>query len=282
MKKNMAILKKYGIMTLGSLCIALAVDIFLAPNKLAVGGISGIATAVNYLLHYKIGIIALILNVPLFVLLIYFEGKEFCINSLYATVMLSVFIDVLDFIPPITHDLLLSSLFGGLLSGLGLGMVFYVGTTTGGSDIIAKLFQRLFRHMSIGKILLIVDLAIILFATIVFKNLQTGLYSIIALYASSYTIDALLEGVSFAKLAFIISSNPQKISDSIKADLKRGVTGINGMGMYSGQYKNILMCTLKRNEIPLLKDIVKKSDNKAFMVVADVREVMGEGFKNYD
>jgi len=282
MKKLLAITKNYAIMTIGAIITAFSIVVFLAPNKLAAGGVSGIATVLHFVLGYPIGVLSLVLNIPLFTLGIMSQGKSFGIKSMYSTVMLSLFIDIFSFIKPVTNDLLLASLFGGLLSGLGLGLVFVAGATTGGSDIIATLLQKIFRHMSLGRLLLFTDLSVIAFATIMFKNLQTGLYSVIALYASSYMIDTLLEGVGYAKTVFIVSDNYAQIADSISAELKRGVTGIHGLGMYSGKDKTILMCTMKRNEIPKLKDVVRKNDEKAFVILADVREVLGEGFKNYE
>ncbi len=282
MKKLLAITKNYAIMTIGAIITAFSIVVFLAPNKLAAGGVSGIATVLHYVLDFPIGVISLVLNIPLFALGIMSQGKSFGIKSMYSTVMLSLFIDIFSFIKPVTNDLLLASLFGGLLSGLGLGLVFVAGATTGGSDIIATLLQKIFRHMSMGRLLLFTDLSVIAFATIMFKNLQTGLYSVIALYASSYMIDTLLEGVGYAKTVFIVSDNYAQIADSISSELKRGVTGIYGLGMYSGKNKTILMCTMKRNEIPKLKDVVRKNDEKAFVILADVREVLGEGFKNYE
>jgi len=282
MKKLFAITKNYAIMTIGAIMTAFSIVVFLAPNKLAAGGVSGIATVLHYVSSFPIGVLSLVLNIPLFILGITLQGKQFGIKSIYSTIVLSIFIDVFNFIQPVTNDLLLASLFGGILSGLGLGLVFVAGATTGGSDIIATLLQKIFRHISMGRLLLITDLSVIAFATIVFKNLQTGLYSVIALYASSYMIDTLLEGVGYAKTVFIVSDNYMQIADSISIELKRGVTGLHGLGMYSGKDKTILMCTMKRNEIPRLKDVVRKIDEKAFVILADVREVLGEGFKNYE
>lgn len=282
MKKCFSIIRNYVIMIIGALMTALSVSLLLAPNKLASGGISGVATVLFYVTGFPIGIIALLLNIPLFALGIRSEGKAFGAKSLYATVLLSFFIDLFADAPPLTEDILLASIFGGLLMGLGLGLVFIAGATTGGTDIIAKLMQKLLRHISIGRLLLAVDLLVITFAIIVFRDVNIGLYSILSLYASSYMIDTIIDGGKFAKTVFIISDNYVEIARSINNDLKRGVTGISGHGMYSGQDKTILMCTLKRNQIPRLKDLVKQNDRSAFLILTDVREVLGEGFVNYE
>lgn len=282
MKKCFSIVKNYVIMIIGALLTALSVSVLLAPNRLASGGVSGLATVLFYVTGYPIGIIALTLNVPLFALGIRSEGKAFGAKSIYATVLLSFFIDMLADLPPLTEDILLASVFGGLLMGLGLGLVFIAGATTGGTDIVAKLVQNSLRHIGMGRLLLVVDLLVIMFAIIVFRDVNIGLYSIIALYASSVTIDMIIDGGKFAKTVFIISDKYVEIAQCIKKDLKRGVTGIYGHGMYSGQEKTILMCTLKRNQIPQLKDLVKENDSSAFLIFTDVREVLGEGFINYE
>lgn len=282
MKKYFPILKNYVIMIIGALMAALSIDLFLAPNKLAGGGVSGIAIVLHFFTGFPIGVISLLLNIPLFALGIRSEGKAFGIKSLYATVLLSVFIDLLSKLPPLTNDVLLAAIFGGLIMGLGLGLVLVAGATTGGTDIVAKLVQRSYRHLPIGRTLLVVDVLVITFATIMFKNITIGLYSAIALYASSYMIDTIIDGGKFAKTVFVISDNYEEIAKDIKNDLHRGVTGLNGYGTYSGREKVILMCTLKRNEIPRLKDLVRKNDSSAFVILTDVREVLGEGFINYE
>lgn len=282
MKKYFSIIINYAIMVVGALIAALSIDILLAPNRLASGGISGVATVLHFVTGFPIGAISLLFNIPLFALGIKSEGRLFGVKSIAATVVLSLFIDVFSGLPPLTDDIFLASLFGGLLMGLGLGMVLLSGATTGGTDIIAKLVQRAFRHLPIGRTLLIVDILVITFATVVFKNITIGMYSAISLYASTYMIDTLIDGGKFAKTVFVISDKYNEISQSIKNELHRGVTGLSGYGMYSGKEKTVLMCTLKRNEIPRLKDLVRKNDSSAFVILTDVREVLGEGFINYE
>ncbi len=267
-------------MVIGALAAGLSVDLFLAPNRLAGGGVSGLATVLHYITGFPIGIIAIALNIPLFILAIRSEGRVFGAKSLYATILLSFFIDIFAGFPPVTEDILLASLFGGLLMGLGLGLVLVAGATTGGTDIVVKLVQRGIRHLPIGRTLLVVDVLVIAFATVVFRDIKIGLYSVISLYSSTYMIDTIVDGGKFAKTVFIISDKYERIAESIKYDLQRGVTGLRGIGMYSGSEKIILMCTLKRNEIPRLKDLVRENDKSAFVILTDVREVLGEGFIN--
>lgn len=278
MNKYFSIVKNYVIIIIGSFLTAAAVSLFLAPNKITGGGINGVAIIMHYFLRYPVGTITLVLNIPIFALGIWSEGKGFGIKSLYATVLMSVFIDVLEGFPAITDDIFLAGVFGGLLMGIGLGLVFISGATSGGTDIIAKLVQKAARHLSIGKILLTVDILVILTSMLAFRDIQVGLYSAIALYASTYMIDLLIEGGKFAKTVFIISENSAEIAESIKTELQRGVTGLLGKGMYSGSDKMVLMCTVKRKEVPMLKDLVREIDGNAFVILADVREVLGEGF----
>ncbi|NLB82260.1 MAG: YitT family protein [Clostridiaceae bacterium] len=277
-KKYFPIAKKYAIIIFGTFISATAISLFLAPNKITSGGISGVATVVHYLWHFPIGVSALFLNIPLFIIGIRYEGRNFGIKSIYATVLMSLFIDLLSGFAPVTDDIFLAAVFGGVLMGTGLGLVFISEATTGGTDIIAKLIQRVVRHLQLGKLILFIDILIIVLATVVFGDYKIGLYSAISLYASTHMIDVIIDGGKFAKTVFIISDNYSEIADGIKNELKRGVTGLIGKGMYSGNNKTILMCTLKRNEVPKLKDLVKEKDRFAFVILTDVREVLGEGF----
>ncbi len=280
MKKIFSIAVNYAIIIFGVLAAALAVTLFLSPNRLAGGGISGLAIVLHYITGFPIGVIAIAFNIPLFLLGMRNDGRAFAIKSIAATVLLSVFIDLFSGLPALTDDLLLASVFGGVMMGLGLGLVFVSDSTTGGTDIVAKLLQRIFRHIPIGRLLLFADVSVILFATVVFGDITIGLYSTISLYASTYMIDTIIDGGKFAKTVFVISNRHREIAAAINRDLKRGVTGLYGCGMYSGQDKVVLMCTVKRNQIPVLKDMVKKLDSSAFVILTDVREVLGEGFIN--
>lgn len=282
MKKHFATVRKYGIITIGALITALALVLFLAPNRLTSGGVSGLATVLHFVINVPIGVISIFLNIPIFIAGLVVEGKNFGLKTLYATVVLSVSIDVFSKLPPLTDDIFLASLFGGVVMGIGLGIVFSVGATTGGTDIVATLIRRKLRHFPMGRLILAIDVLIILFATIVFWDIRIGLYSAISMFACSYMIDTIIDGGKFAKTVFIISDHYQSIAESINHDLERGVTGLKGYGMYSGGEKTVLMCTLKRSEIPRLKDVVRSKDSSAFVILTDVREVLGEGFIKYE
>ena len=280
MKSSFTKIVKYGKITLGSILTAIAIDCLLQPNFLAVGGVSGLAVVLHHVFGFSTGVITLLINIPLFVLGRKYEGKRFLIRTVYATVVLSLAIDAFSVLPTLTNDLFPSSVFGGFLMGLGMGMVITESASTGGTDIVAKLMKNIFKGVSIGKLLLMIDMAVIAFATLVFKSAEIGFYSAVALFVSTYMIDKTIEGGSFAKTVFIVSDKFIEISGDITGKLNRGVTGLSGVGMYSGEEKTVLMCTLRQREIPFLKRIVEENDKSAFLILTDVREVLGEGFRN--
>lgn len=291
-------LKDYIWIIVGSFLTAVAINVFLVPYKIAPGGVSGVATVVFYLSNGKfpVGITMLILNVPLFILGMRFIGGKFILRTLLSTILLSVFIDTLEpyteffvrtFLGRLEHspsvpDLLLYSIFGGFLTGLGLGMVFKFNATTGGSDLAARIVNHFIPNFTMGQLILFIDTSVIVFAAVSFNSFLLALYAIVTLYISSKVIDAVLEGVNFAKAVFVISDKPDEISNIILRDLDRGVTSLRGTGMYTGNDKQVLLCVVQRGQLSLLKEIVKGVDARAFVILTDIREVLGEGFKTYD
>lgn len=295
--KKMKIWTSYLMIIAGSVITAAGLNIFLVPNKIAPGGATGIATVVYHLSRGKlpVGLTMLSLNIPLFIAGMKFFGKRFILRTFFGTILLSAVVDAIRpltdrfieayFIKPeypyFTQDILLYSLFGGLLMGIGLGMVFRTGATTGGSDLAAKIINHFVPVFTVGQILLFVDVLIVIMAVIVFKSVIVGLYAIITIFVTSKTIDAILEGVNFAKAAYIISDKSVEISEKIISDMDRGVTALKGTGMYTGLDRDVLLCVLHRAQISQLKQIVKDIDQDAFVVLADVREVLGEGFSEH-
>lgn len=278
MKKEVAILKKYLSITIGCALAGFSLSCFLASNDIIAGGVSGIATIINHFSPLSIGFMIILINVPIFIWGIVKFGKSLGIATLYATVALSIFTDLFACIGSLTNDMLLASVFGGLIAGVGYGMVFYSNATTGGVDIIANIIKLKYRHIPLGKIILIVDLVIILLAMYVYKNINIGLYSIISLWLTAYILDLILEGFNFSKLVLIISEHNEEIAKSINFDLNRGATFLNGQGTYTNQDKKVIMCTIKEKEIPLLKDIIKSIDRNSFVLITDAKEVLGNGF----
>lgn len=278
MNKTVDFIKKYISITIGCLFAGFSLSCFLAPNDIIAGGVSGVATIVNHFTNVSIGILIILINVPIFLFGLYKLGKSLGIGTLYATVILSLFTDLFAKIGPLTDDLLLASVFGGLIAGMGYGMVFYSNATTGGVDIIANIVKCKYRHLPLGKIILIVDLVIILLAMYVYKNINIGLYSIVSLWLTAYVLDMILEGFNFAKLVLIISDNYVDIAVLINTELNRGATFLNGQGAYTNNDKKVIMCTIKEKEIPMLKDIIKSVDKDSFVLITDAKEVFGNGF----
>lgn len=281
MNKLTDFFKRYAIITLGTAIVGFSISCFMAPIGIIAGGVSGVATIINHLSGFPLGIVSLVLNIPIFIWGVIKLGKSLGAATVFGTVAMSVFIDIFAIIGPLTDDLLLGSLFGGLISGVGYGLVFYSNATTGGVDIVAKIIQNKYRHLQLGKIILIVDLLIIAAAMIIYDSVNIGLYSVISLWIISYVIDRILEGFNFAKLIFVVSDFSTEISHNINTRLSRGATILDGYGSYTKNRKEIIMCTIKVNEIPLFKDIVKTVDENAFVLITDVREVLGEGFLRY-
>ena len=263
----------------GAAIMAFGTSAFLLPNQLSSGGLSGIATITYYLLKVPMGAMIMALNVPLFILAGYRLGKEFLAKSLIGTISLSIFIDIFDKYPPITNDRFLACIYGGILIGLGTGIILKVGSSTGGTDLMATVIKGYKPYISMSKYLIIMDIVIISLNVLFFKHIEIGLYSAIAIYLYGQMIDIIFEGVYYTKLLFIISDKNEEISKAIGEDVKRGVTGLYGKGMYKNEDKLVLICAASRSDTARIKDIAKRIDNKCFIVIGNVREVLGKGFK---
>ena len=290
--------KDYLQIIVGSVITAAAINVFLVPHKIAPGGVTGIATVIYYLSggRFSVGVTMLILNIPLFIIGIKFIGGRFALRTLFSTILLSFVIDTTEpftkyFIEHYliklqnvtsTPDLLLYSLFGGFFMGAGLGLVLRSGATTGGTDLAAKIVHHFIPNITMGQLLLLIDSGVIIFAAVSFNSFLLALYAIVSLFISSKVIDAILEGVNFAKAVFIISDKSDDIARHILTELDRGVTALKGTGMFTRNDKQVLYCVLHRGQLPLLKEFVKKIDPSAFVILSDVREVLGEGFKTYE
>lgn len=263
----------------GSAIIAFGIASFLLPNQLSSGGISGVATITYYLFHIPMGAMIVIINVPLFIFAGYKNGKEFFLKSLVGTISLSLFIDILDKYPPITTDKLLASIYGGVIIGIGTAVILKVNSSTGGSELIVNLIKSYNPYISMSKYLTIIDIIIVALNVIFLGQIEIGLYSAIAIFLYGKLVDIIFEGVDFSKLIFIISDKNEEISKAIVDDVRRGVTGLYGKGMYKNKEKLVLMCAASRRDIYKIKDLARSIDGKCFIVVANVREVVGKGFK---
>lgn len=273
------ILAEFSGVTLGVLLTALGLNIFLIPNKIAAGGVSGIATVLHYLVHLPVGMTMLFLNVPLFIMGIYRLGLKFGFRSLYGTISLSLLIDVLaPFMPVPTRDPLLAAIFGGVLIGLGLGLVFKYRGTTGGTDLAAAVL-RTYTGANVGQLLFMVDAVVVLAAGFAFKSWELAMYALITIFITAWLIDMVQEGISFAKAFFIISSEPEKMASAVLREMDRGATVLRGRGAYSGIDRDVLLVVVNRSEVTRLKDLIKSIDKGAFVILTNAHEVLGEGFK---
>ena len=264
----------------GGMIYSVAVTCFLSPNKIAPGGVTGIATMLNFLFSFPIGGCVLVINLPLLAVGFFCFGKGFILKTAVATIISSLMLDMLKTMLPAFHiDNILASVFGGSLMGLGISIVMLRGSTTGGADIVAKLINRRFPYVGVGRILLFVDACVIALSALVYKNTQSALYSIISLYASARIMDLMLYGADKGKIVYIISSKTQDIVSDILNVVNRGVTVIDVVGGYMGDKRKMIMCTVRRNEVHEVCKYARKRDNKAFIVVAEAGEIIGEGFK---
>lgn len=265
--------------TLGVLLTALGLDIFLIPSKIAAGGVSGIATVLHYILHVPVGMTMLLLNIPLFIMGVYRLGLKFGFRSLYGTISLSLLVDGLaPYMPVPTRDPLLAGIFGGVLVGLGLGLVFKYRGTTGGTDLAAAVI-RTYTGANVGQLLFMVDAFVVLGAGFAFRSWELAMYALITIFITAWLIDMVQEGFSYAKAFYIISSQPEKMTAAVLQEINRGATVLRGRGAYSGTDRDVLLVVVNRSEVTRLKDLIYEIDSKAFVILTDAHEVLGEGFK---
>ncbi len=270
---------KYALVALGSALFAAGFQFFLYPNSIIVGGVSGIAMIINYLVGLPVGIMTIVLNIPLFIIAWKHFGGKFIVSSLVGMLLSSVFVDVLaviDYSP--TDDMLLACLIGGAIKGLGLGLIYYAGATTGGTDIIAKFVRLRFPYINFGTIVLLTDAVIIIAFAAIFDRVEAAMYAVIAMFVVSKVIDLVLYGIDNSSVCYIISENSEQLVKDITDKLHRGVTILTGEGAYSHRDKQVLLCVIKRTQIADIRKIIKSIDENAFFIVSDAKNVFGKGF----
>ncbi|SHI69728.1 Uncharacterized membrane-anchored protein YitT, contains DUF161 and DUF2179 domains [Geosporobacter subterraneus DSM 17957] len=284
-KGKSSALLDYALITIGTLIMALGLIYFLEPYTIAPGGVTGLAIVINKVLGIPIDITNLAINIPLFILGLITLGGRFGLKTAYGTLMLSLFIRMFMILLGqnivMVEDLLLASLYGGVLMGVGIGLVFRAGGTTGGTDLGAAILNKYFPHLGIPKMMMALDLVIVALAGIVNRKLETSLYSIIALYILVKIADFIVEDLSYGKAFFIISKESQTIGKQILTTLDRGVTVLKATGFYTGNDQDVLLCIVDRTQVTKLKNIVYDIDDSAFIMVTTVHEVLGEGFKKF-
>ena len=271
-----------SMIALGCAIFALGFDLFLEPNGLNAGGISGIAMIVMELIPVgTVGMASALMNLPLF----FFGGKKigmrFFIGSIIGTFLFSFFIDLFAVIPTPETEPLLAAIYGGVICGAGLGIVFVNNASTGGSDIVIRLLKLKHRNLPIGTISLAFDFFVCAATGIVFGDISNMLYSLIAVFATSQLLDAVIYKFDFSRVAYIISREHKRIADAINYDLQRGVTYLYGQGYYSGDDTKVILCAVKQGQLADLKDLVVRIDPKAFIIVQDAHQVLGDGFARH-
>lgn len=273
----------YLLLTAGTFFMAVGINVIYEPLSMVTGGFSGIGILVKKLTQtarwsgIPVGMTTLLLNIPLFIWGYSQKGKVFVKKTVYAASCFSFFLLIIPTFDIVKQDYLMAALVGGLLNGTGIGLVFSQGASTGGSDLLSVLTAKILPGLSASERLILIDTLIVAAGVFIF-GLEIGLYAVVAVLVTGKVSNAILDGLKFAKIAYIISDHPEEISEHILRELGRGLTGLEGQGMYSEKHKMVLMCVVSKKEAVLLKDIVKNADNEAFLILSEAKEVLGEGF----
>ncbi|WP_107925272.1 YitT family protein [Lysinibacillus parviboronicapiens] len=268
---------EYMYVIVGAAVIAIGFNVFLLPNQVASGGVSGISTILHGLFGWNPGLVQYAFNIPLFLAGVVLLGKKFGVKSFIGTVILPFIVLLTNSWEPWTSNPLLGALFGGIVVGLGIGLVFKGNASTGGTDLLAQIITK-YTGLTLGTSVLLIDGVIAISAAIVF-DLEKGLYALIGLYVTTKTIDIIQLGFSQSKMVYIITMKQDEVRDAIYAEINRGVTKLPAIGGYTGEARPVLMVVVYQTEFTKLKQLIKNVDPSAFVIVSDAYEVLGEGFK---
>ena len=280
MKKQLHPVLKYGLLLVGSLLYAAAIALFLDPNQLAPGGVSGIAIILNYLIHVPTGTLILLMNIPLLALGMWKLGWRFVLSTLVAVVASSVFTDLLAPFGPLTDDPLLAAAAGGALLAVGMGILFKLGATSGGTDILIRVIKLKHKHLKTGTLFLATDCCVIAASALVFRNVDLALYAAIATILSSFCLDLVLYGRDEDKLVYLITDHEKAIANRLLEELEIGVTYLQGQGAYTRDNKKVILCAMAKRLLPRVQEIAMEEDPCAFLIVTSASEIFGEGFKD--
>ena len=272
--------KKIIIITFGALCYSAGIGLFLDPNKLAPGGVVGVSVIVSHVFGGQTGTWYFLINIPIVLLGWWKFGGRFILSSFYAIAWNSVFTNLFRTLPAVTGHPLTAAIAGSLLTGVGIGIVFRAGATTGGMDIIIKILRRKYRMIKTSTLFLVTDLLVVTASGFVFRDFDTAMYALIAVVLSGRVLDYVLYGSDEARLVYIVSDEPAKLLARILEDLEVGATVLKGQGAYSRHEKEIILCVVKKQVMPKLEEIVKQEDEKAFLILSSANEIYGEGYKN--
>ncbi len=272
----------YVLMTLACFCYAVGISLFVEPNNIASGGVTGIAIILNKAIGGSTGTWFFVINIPILLIGMWKFGFKFLMSTVYCTTIISVFTDLLShYGSPLTNDVLVATIAGGMLTAIGMGGVFKAGATTGGMDIVVKLCKLKFPYMKTGSLFLIMDFLVVLASAFVFQDIDRAFYSAMEVFVTSTLLDLVLYGKDGAKLIYIISDKSEKIAARLLDELNIGVTYMEGQGAYSGREKKVIMCVTKKQIAPRAEEIVKEEDPNTFMIVSSASEIYGQGYKSY-
>ena len=272
---------KYFMITLASLIFGIGISLFIDPNNLAPGGVSGLSIILSRLIPASAGTLFLLLNIPIMILGIWKFGLKFIVSTLFATFMVSFSTNLFTMFSPLTQDPFMGAVFGGVLVAVGIGLVLRVGATTGGTDIVVKCLKLKKPYLKTGTIFLLIDGVIICIGGIVFQNMESVLYSVISAAVTSKVLDLVLYGNDEAKMIYIISNSPKVIAERILKELDTGVTYLTGTGAYKKEEKQVIFCVERKQLAYKVEEVVKQEDSRAFMIVSNATEIYGEGYKSY-
>ena len=273
---------KYFLIVLGSVIYAVGFQFFMFPNRIVSGGISGISMILNHFTHWPVGMMVIAMNVPLFLIAWRHFGLDYLVGSLVGTAVSSLFVDLFASTGIVaTTDPMLGSIIGGVIKGAGMGIIYYVGASTGGIDIVAKMLRQKYQQINFGTIVLILDVMIVVVYALVLNQYESAMYSLIGMYVVSKVVDLALYGIDNSSLCYIVSEKSEELANEIlSGHVHRGVTILEGEGAYSHRRKNVILCVIKRTQMGEMRRLVRRVDEHAFFIVTDAKNVFGTGFEN--
>ena len=278
--RTVEIIKNISTDIFGSLIFALGVNMFTTPNNIAPGGVTGLATVLHSISEIQVGTLTFLLNIPLVILGLVVIGKRFTLSTFRTLLILSAITNITElFLPAYTENILVASIFGGAAIGIGMGIIFLRGSTTGGTDILGRVLLRYFQHIPLGKILLAIDFVIVTFAAIYYGTLDAALYALVSVYVTERAMDSVLYGFNETRIAYVVTEHPIEVAERVMEETDRGVTYLNGEGGYQRDKKLVIMCAMPSRQFAKFKRIVLEVDPAAFIMVAPASNVIGEGFK---
>ena len=281
-KKTLTVMLDVLYDIMGSVLYSCGVHVFTAANNIAPGGVTGVATIINHFTSLPIGLVSLFINIPLLITAFWIWGKKLVFKTIKSVVILSVIMDIVGLVvPSYDGNPLLAAIFGGVCMGSGLALLFIRGSTTGGTDIIGRLLQKLFPGMQTGRAILVIDFMVLLSSAIAYKNIETFLYGMVAMFTSSRVLDAILYGADNGKVALIISDRKEEIGRTIISEIGRGCTFLRATGAYTNEEHNVILCAVRRHQFLYLKKLVFRVDPSAFFIALSADEIIGYGFREH-